>query len=70
MMDDDDDIDDNLDDEGDGGAMPRGRYTADDSGLMDQSGMYGGAMDDEDGYDDTQAFDDEDDGGEEQLPDW
>lgn len=75
--DDEDMMDDDDDDASHGMMMTSGpRYAAaDDSGIMDRSGMFGvpsvnSMMDEEDGYDDTQAFDDEEDGGEGQLPDW
>lgn len=77
MRSDDEDMMDDDDDDASHGMMMAGgpRYAADDSGLMDRSGMFGvpsvnSMMDEEDGYDDTQAFDDEEDGGEGQLPDW
>jgi hypothetical protein len=63
-MDGDDDDDEDMGDTG----------YADDSAFMDQSGMYGvpsvNSMMEDDGYDDPQAFDDEESTEEEQLPDW
>jgi hypothetical protein len=63
-MDEDDDDDDD---------MARTGY-ADDSAYLEQSELYSGpsynSFMEDDGYDDPQAFDDEESAGEEQLPDW